>query len=439
MLEDSQGLKITSGSPEAVAHINAFIQQALGYGAQAETVIQAAILADPCCAIAYAYMASYHLSQESAVGQRTAHPYLQRAQQLQAHITLREQLYIDAISAWSAGKITEAIALQEEIVDRYPTDLMAVQQAQYHYFYLGDKQGLQRVAQKALQTNSKNHYLLGMLAFGLEQCHQLEQAEILGRQALALNRNDPWAQHAVAHVMETQGRIAEGIDWLESFADTWEVCNSMLYTHNWWHVALYYQQQGKTKKVLELYDQRVWGGARRTSPKDQVGAISLLMRLELAGVEIRPRWQDLAAAVQERIHEHALPFQDLHYVYTLARSGKNYAVKEMLQSMKAHAAKASPQEQLVWQEVILPAAEGLVGHAIGNQIQAAQLKTVLPKLWMIGGSHTQRELFKQIALSSAPMLRVSSMDKARGEAMGKSIGKSIRLLAKDAAFVYQAS
>ncbi len=76
-----------------------------------------------------------------------------------------------------------------------------------------------------------------MIAFGLEQCHRLEEAEVAGRRAVEMNRHDPWAHHAVAHVMETQGRLEEGIAWMESLSDTWENCNSLLYTHNWWHIA----------------------------------------------------------------------------------------------------------------------------------------------------------------------------------------------------------
>jgi len=41
-----------------------------------------------------------------------------------------------------------------------------------------------------------------------------------------------------------------------------------------------------------------------------------------------------------RIHEHALPFQDLHYVYALARAGGAELVNEMVFSMQAYARKA---------------------------------------------------------------------------------------------------
>jgi len=59
-----------------------------------------------------------------------------------------------------------------------------------------------------------------MLAFGLEQCHRLQEAEEVGRRAIAINCHDPWAHHAVAHVMETLCRFDEGIAWMESPADT---------------------------------------------------------------------------------------------------------------------------------------------------------------------------------------------------------------------------
>ncbi|MCG6134677.1 MAG: tetratricopeptide repeat protein [Nostoc sp. LLA-1] len=397
MLEDAQGLVVTTDSAQAIAAINRFIDQALGYGKDAETAILQAIEADPTCVLAHAYAGAYYLTQENSKAWQQAQPYLQVAQRNLTKITDREQLYVQAILAWANKEIDVAIALHEEIANKFPRDLISVQQGQYHYFYTGNKEKLLEIAQKVLPSNPQHHYLYGMVAFGLEQCHQLKAAEKMARQAIAFNRNDPWAHHAISHVMETQGRVSEGIVWMESYADTWENCNSMLYTHNWWHIALFYLKLENYQKVLSLYDNHIWQRANKQSPKDQVGAISILLRLELRGVNVGDRWQSISPYLYSRIDEHALPFQDLHYVYALAKAGHNDWVKEMLQSMQYHALSINPFLRRGWLEVAIPAAKAMVAHAQGDfQTTVTQLQLVLPHLHEIGGSHAQRVLFEQV-------------------------------------------
>ncbi|MDX2216194.1 MAG: tetratricopeptide repeat protein [Oculatellaceae cyanobacterium bins.114] len=397
MRYDSQGLQITTDSTAASNAINRFIHQALVYGRDAETSILEAVAADPDCAIAHAYTAAYYLSQESAVDRHRATFHLDSARHHSSSATQREQLYIQAIAAWATGHMTQAIALHTTLAEQFPQDLLSVQQGQYHYFYQGDKTGLLHIVETVLPENANNPYWLGMTAFALEQCHRLAEAEALGRQAIALERHNPWAHHAVAHVMEMQGRSQDGIAWMESFAPLWDDCNSMLYTHNWWHVALFYLAEGDLQQALALYDQHVWGKARPDSAKDQVGAIALLLRLELQGAEVQPYWQQLTPHLLPRLHEHALPFQDLHYIYALARADQRHLANEMLASMAAHTQALPLSQRRVWTEIVIPAAQGLMAHASGHWHQAiAHLKPVLPHLWQVGGSHAQRQLFKQV-------------------------------------------
>ncbi|MBD1998120.1 tetratricopeptide repeat protein [Leptolyngbya sp. FACHB-541] len=398
-MKDAQGLDVTTDSSKAIAAINQFVQQSLTYGREAEAAILTAITADPTCAIAHAYSAAYYLSLESAAARKQARPYLEFAQRLLPQVTQREQLYIQAIAAWAKGAIERAIAIHWAIAEQFPQDLLSVQQGQYHYFYRGDTAGLLQIAEAVLPANPEHPCLYSMIAFGLEQCHRLKEAEEIGRQATALDRHNPWAHHAVAHVMEMQGRIDEGIAWMESLSDTWEQCNSMLYTHNWWHVGLYYLAKADRQKVLSLYDTHIWGRARKSTPKDQVGAIALLSRLELKGMSVGDRWQKLVTHLLPRVHEHALPFQDLHYIYALARAGWFSQTHEMLLSMEAHAHTLEPTQQNTWLNVTLPAAQGMVAHASKDWEGAiAFLKPVLPHLWSVGGSHAQRHLFQQIYL-----------------------------------------
>ncbi|XGV96518.1 MAG: tetratricopeptide repeat protein [Leptolyngbya sp. BL-A-14] len=395
MLEDAQGLDVTTDSPEAIAALNGFVDQALSYGNDAEARILEGIAADPTCAIAHACAAAYYLSQENGAAWKQAVPFLQSAQRYAKRATERERLYIAAITAWAEGAIDRAIALHETIAKQYPRDILSVQQGQYHYFYQGNQERLLQIAEQVLPANRENPYLYGMVAFGLEQCYRLPEAEAMGRQATAMKRHNPWAHHAVAHVLESEGRVDEGIAWMEGLADTWKQCNTMLYTHNWWHVGLYYLAKGDLQTVLSLYDTHIWGRACKESPKDQVGAIATLLRLELSGLNIEDRWQELASYLSPRLHEHALPFQDLHYLYALARAGNQFELAEMLVSMQAHA--SAPNLCVNWLDVVMPAAYGLVAHAKGDWSTATSLlKPVLPRLWAIGGSHTQRQLFDQL-------------------------------------------
>ena len=408
MLQDTQGLDVTTDSPETIAAINRYIDQALAYGNDTLAILKG-IEADPTCAIANAHVAALYLSHECAESRGKAAPYLKVAKKYKANATEREQLFISAVEAWATGAIDQSIAYTEAIAQKYPRDLIAVQLGQYHYFYQGNKHGLLQIAEKVLPANCENHYLHGMIAFGLEQCHRFTEAEVMGRLATQMNRNDPWAHHAVAHVMETQGRLEEGIAWMESLSDTWENCNSMLYTHNWWHIALYYLEKLDFQKVLELYDTHVWGRAWKESPKDQIGAIQVLLRLELRRIDVgnslrdsfASRWEKLTPYLTARIHEHALPFQDLHYIYALAKAGKTELVNEMLLSMQEYSKTANPSIQRTWTQVVLPAARGMVAYVSGDWERAsAELGSTLSCLYMLGGSDAQRDLFEQVYLDA---------------------------------------
>jgi hypothetical protein len=217
----------------------------------------------------------------------------------------------------------------------------------------------------------------------------LREAEAAGRKAVEIDRRDPWAHHAVAHVMLTEGRTREGLAWMGQHADTWTDCNSFMLTHNWWHVALFHIDLDQPNDALALYDRWVWG-QDKTYSQDQANAISLLWRLELAGTSVGARWRDVADHVAGRTREHVLPFLDLHYGYALARAGRDAKVEEMKKSLATHAARTGG----VWRDAALPAFRGLIAHARESHAEAAAtLGPVQPLLQSLGGSHAQRDLF----------------------------------------------
>ena len=95
-------------------------------------------------------------------------------------------------------------------------------------------------------------YILGMQAFGFEECNQFERAEESARKALAIQARDGWSVHAVAHVLEMQNRFQEGRDFLLSSKDNWAPDNGFAF-HNWWHLGLFYlEQEGFRQRVEAL-------------------------------------------------------------------------------------------------------------------------------------------------------------------------------------------
>ena len=211
----------------------------------------------------------------------------------------------------------------------------------------------------------------------------------------------PWAHHAVAHVLETQGRLEDGITWMNSVSETWVQCGSSFYTHLWWHTALFHLDLENTATVLDLYDRHVWGGARKSFARDQIHSIALLARLELRGVNVGDRWQIMLPYLRERINEHVIPFWDLHFIYAMTQAGREDWATEMLADLQAYAAQALPAARSVWADVVLPAAFGVVAQAKEDWATAVtELESVRDRFYLLGGSHAQRDLFEQIYLNS---------------------------------------
>ena len=399
MLTDAQGLAVTADSPDAIGCINQFANQLLGYGKEAAIVLQG-VAADRTGVLVNAHAAALYLFGETTAAHKQALPCLQVAQARVMQATDREQLYVRAIAAWADRDLDRALAYHEALADRYPRDLISVFIAHYHYFFRGDNWALLRLIEKVLPANRENHYVHGMLAFALEQCYRLEEAEVVGRYATQMSRRDPWAHHAVAHVMETQGRVDEGIAWMESLADTWEDCGSF-FCHNWWHVALYYLSREDYPHVLNLYDRQVWGRAAKDYTQCHVDAIALLLRLELRGVDVGDRWQMVGGHLPEHLHDHILPLIDTHYAYALVRSGQIDLAHSLLDSMERNAAIAKPSMQSTWADVVCPTAKGMIAHAQGDWSTAiAHLRHAMPRLQVVGGSHAQRNVFEQVYLNA---------------------------------------
>ena len=385
-------------SSDAVARaIDDFVDGMLSYEKRAANILKAADAA-PNDALANIYAAMLHMFAETPGASANAAPYLERARSA-SPTSRREGLALDLTAAWLADDIPQAEAIGTEINRDFPRDLLVTKLRQYFAFNRGDFPALLAIAEEVAPYNQDIAQMHGMIAFGYEQCDQLDRAEAAARRALTLKQKEPWAQHALAHVMLTQGRIDEGVAFLEGVRGTWVDLNSFMLTHNYWHLGLFYLSQGRLNEALALYDAHMWG-EDKTYSQDQIGAASFLARLEFAGADVGARWADLAEYLAPRAQDVVQSFLSLQYLLGLARAQRLEA--STLHSEIGRMAREAPEHaRAAWRDAALPAADGIIALAHEDYARAAQkLTQAEPHLIQIGGSHAQRDLFEQLRLEA---------------------------------------
>src|SRR3546814_9391403 len=124
-----------------------------------------------------------------------------------------------------------------------------------------------------------------MHAFGLEETGDYARAEAAGRRALDMQPLDCWAHHAVAHVMEMQGRAEDGIGWMLAREPHWSGDDNFFRVHNWWHRALYPLNLGQADAVLALYDGPIREGRSEMAldrSEEHTSELQSLMRISYA-------------------------------------------------------------------------------------------------------------------------------------------------------------
>lgn len=398
MQRDYLGNPVTGTQALTLAALDDFIEGFLAYETRAETILVAADR-DPESCLANSYAGFLWMLLEAPDAPERAARYLRAAETAAPHAHRREQLNAALLRAWVDDDLPRALELCDQATDECPRDLVMAKLHQYFEFNRGNAPEMLRVALKINEAAAEVPYVHGMAAFAFEQCHLLDEAEHAADRALHMRHKEPWAQHALAHVFLTRGHIDAGADFLESSRHTWTGLNSFMITHLGWHLALYYLSQGRDAQALELYDHHCWGIAKSYS-QDQVGAVSLLARFEIAGLTVGERWQDVADFLEKRAEDIVQPFLTLQYLYGLARAGRPQA-ETLLGTVRTYATRAPAFNRGVWQDVALPACEGLYAYARGDYDRAWRwLAGAVPRMSEVGGSHAQRDLFEQMLLDA---------------------------------------
>lgn len=306
----------------------------------------------------------------------------------------RERGHIAAVRAWLDGDLANAVERWGDVALEHPRDSLAIQFAHLGDFFLGQSQMLRdriaRVLPHWSETVPGYGYLLGMHAFGLEETNLYGRAEDEGRWALALNPRDPWAVHAVAHVMEMEARLIDGIDWLTSRRDDWAPDNGFAF-HNWWHLALYHLDLEQFDRALQIYDSAI-RPKPSSMPLEMLDAAALLWRLNLRGADVGGRWAELADSYAPMAEDAHYAFNDAHAMMAFMGAGREAEARRLLAALERRAAGTGSNAAMT-RDVGLPLARALRAFAGADYTAAVELLRPLRTIaHRFGGSHAQRDV-----------------------------------------------
>lgn len=405
MLNDPQGLALPALDPAAGAALAAALVAFRTYrGDPIAPLDEAIALAPglPIAPIAKALMLTMLFERRFA---RDALKTLDAAAPVLARAGAREKALAAAARRLAEGDWHGGVAALDQVLVDHPRDLLAIQASHIVDFVRGDSLNLRNRISRVLPHWSPSvpgySFVLGMHAFGLEECNQYSEAEATGLRALEMAPEDCWAVHAVTHVHEMQGRIEEGARFLEQRKADWATPDNGFAYHNWWHLALFHLDLGDHVAALAIYDE-VLAGAHAMA-LSRLDATAMLWRLKLEGVDVAARFEHVADAWQADLGAEAgyYAFNDFHAALAFAATGRDAQAARLRQAVH-DATRRSDANAAMSRDVGIGLCEAIHDFAGGRYGAAAEwLAAVRDGAIRFGGSHAQRDLLTLTLIEAA--------------------------------------
>ena len=417
MPRDAQGNAVSAASENAVRAFDHAVQGFLTYRADTAQRLGPMLAADPEFGMAHVLKGCLSMAPFDAAFLPRAREALAEARACLSRAgTGRERAHAAALSAWVEGEIDRALAVWEDDPGRAPARRARLPPAP-----------LQRLLARPAGADAGRRSS-GCCRTGRPTCRAGARCSPAApsptRNAattswprrpaatrIALDPGDLWAAHAVAHVLEMQGRRGEGIAWLDGLERHWEGANNLAH-HLWWHRAMYHLERREFDAVLGLYDRRFRDLASpltQAQPDlyiDVQNAASMLFRLELRGVAVGDRWMELADKAEARIGDwlsrlHPAALDDGAGRHRALGGGGADAGGDARGGAARRRNRAGPVAPVL-RDAAVPVCEAVLAHRRGDFAGAvAAMRPALGAMHRLGGSHAQQDVLEQLFLDAA--------------------------------------
>lgn len=316
--------------------------------------------------------------------------------------TDHERRHLAAARAWLSRDPELAAERYAAILRDWPRDLLALRLAQSCYFFVGQTAALRDVVDLVTPAWSPGmpgcEYVLAMAAFGCAENGDTERAETLGRCAVEIEPAFPFAIHAVAHALYERRDFAGGRLWMRQHEAQW-LAGGRMVAHNAWHLALFESASGEPARALATLDQRLIPEAV-SSASIAADATTLLLRLQLDGIDPGSRWQALSDCWDAHGTPGFWPFLDLQAAIAFNAAGDLDRAQRLARAIAA-LARAEGRSAHLARTVTLPGLRAIEAFAAEAYERACiALRALLPAVGQLGASHVQVSLFERMLVEA---------------------------------------
>jgi hypothetical protein len=411
--EDSYGLAITTTSDLAASHFRKAVDLSLAAWPGADVALDAALVADPRLALAWAARARIH--QMRGEREKASQTIALARGLANADVSERERSHVDVIALGVEGKSAESLERALIHLQTWPRDavILSLPLGAFGLFAFSGMadhdQARVDLCERYRQEHDDQWWFQTNYGWALVENNAPVEGRRLIEASFAAKPDNANSAHALAHAMYEQGAAREADamigTWLPGYDRT-----GILHAHLAWHQALTALEQGEPERATAIYSTFVRPKVSAALTVNVVSdAAAFLWRLGLNGTDPAPElWSEAIEVANDAYPHPGFAFIDIHMGMVAASSGDATELERRVAALNTRIAagqyRAGPVGPAACQALF----------AFGEQRYedcARLLESVAPDVVRIGGSHAQRDVIEETLLVA--WMRSGQAEKAR--------------------------
>eukprot|EP00731_Ephydatia_muelleri_P026041 Em0018g141a len=408
---DRGGLPLNCSSERALELFNKALHASLSTNESFIQYLREACELDSGFVLVHCMLGSFWLSSSTPPSHPNVSTHLEAVKSPDPNLTSREKAHIAAMQVLASGNRPKAAEMWRAILVDHPKDVVSIRLLFYACIDLAEfmlmRDYLAAVLPWWTEEDELYPFILSYYAFALEQTNQRDRAEHLARKALDLQKKTPWAYHTLSHVIEEERETVSGVEFLTSSRENWK--GSYLNGHITWHLALYYLDQNNFSELFHEFDTVLCSLLEPDDLYGLVDAISLLWRLNVAGVEAgEERWKKITDVCAQHVENCTFTWFNLHVMMSLAHgkvsesAARLVLAERLLKSISEYAKSNTSTDCKVADVVGVPVGNALLAFGKGQYSEVISLMLPLKyDLVKLGGSWAQRQVFSVTLIHAA--------------------------------------